>query len=122
MAIKLSATRLPSTTAELLAPLTGSSSSGMQEVGQGLAIPEVYLQDKDGVIGGVRLGVELNVWIPARHIPTDPTRKHKIVIGGTRYEIADIQEKFYKDGANKKPIGRIEPYYVFNIIQPNAEN
>ena len=120
MAIRLRTLRLPYTTGEYRKKQTGSSSSAYVPVGQGVTLDKVYFQDKTGVLGGVRLGIEFNVWIPTRCFGVEtPERTAKLTINSKDYEINDIQEKFYRVGSTIKSMSQIEAHYVINLIEPN---
>ena len=74
---------LPSTTAELLQPTNrGSSGTDFVAAGSGVAISEIFYQDKTGVLNGERLGVEHNVWFEFSKMATlvDVKRGDKLLI------------------------------------------
>jgi hypothetical protein len=83
-------------------------------------IPEVYYQDTNGIIGGIRIGTEHTVWIPAKYAEKF-TRGEKLQIGNNTFSIQDIQENFYRklDGSIWKPNSPIESHYEITILHPN---
>jgi hypothetical protein len=119
MAIKLKSLKLPATSGEWLQLNSRlNSGSGYQE--NGTQISEIYLQDSTGVLAGVRIGTEHNVWIPAIY-SNKFFRGDKLKIGGEVYDISDIKEAFYRNlnGSIGKPNSMFESHYQLTILLPN---
>jgi hypothetical protein len=119
MAIRLKSLRLPST--EILwYKAVNKNKSTSSYATEPITISEAYYQDSTGVLGGVRLGTEHNLWIPAK-FSDGFSRGEKLKIGGKEYEINDIQEMFYRDidGTILKPNSAFESHYQLVILNPN---
>jgi hypothetical protein len=116
MAIKLKSLKLPSTPATWYSTATKSTKYNKD----GQYIDEVYLQDSTGVLGGIRLGTEHNVWIPAKYVDQF-FRGDKLEVGNQKYTIQDIKEYFYRDanGDITKPNSAFEAHYQLTITLPN---
>lgn len=85
---------LPYTSGVLYKP--ASSYSGASYETSGTDIPEVYRDEKDGVIAGEMLGIDRRFLIPYRVMDTTSIdRNNIIVIDGRRYEVMDIKYQQY---------------------------
>jgi hypothetical protein len=124
MKMKLKSMGLPATTGELRQAVDRTkSATAYKAAGDGITIPELYIQDSTGVIAGVRLGTQHTVWIPARHLGavTRIYRDDKLDIGGQEYEVSDILEYFYRaaDDSILKSNSEFESHFVLTVTNPN---
>jgi len=118
MAIKLKALRLQSTTGMYYKAVDPNDSASNYQ-STPIQLEEIYYQDTTGVLAGVRIGTEHNIWVSTKYNESY-VRGEKIVIGNNEFTIQDIKEEFHRtQNGSIRPNSAHEPHFQLTIMLPN---